>query len=238
MVFVGDYVDGGDKSFQVLNTIMNLEKKYPQQVTVLWGNHDEWLSNWLFSKEQDMDLYACSMGFETVTSFFSNDEIEEITSSISPFIGIQDRMSALDDLFHKKIVQDTRFTELLAWIKVKSEATRYFETKNQIFVHAGVDEELGEYWQLGTPDYLFTEKYPATKGSFYKDIVCGHVHSEEVAGDKDFQGSVYWDGYNHFFIDGNTLKSGSVPILKYTTETSRYSAFNTSKNKWVDFSLY
>ncbi len=25
----------------------------------------------------------------------------------------------------------------------------YFETKSQIFVHAGVDEEAGEYWMWG-----------------------------------------------------------------------------------------
>ncbi|KAF1296616.1 hypothetical protein BAU15_14850 [Enterococcus sp. JM4C] len=234
LVFVGDYVDGGDKSFQVLTTIMNFEKEFPQQVTVLWGNHDEWLSNWLFSEDQGINSYACSVGFKTVSSFFSEAEIEEIIASISQFLRIQDRLVALNDLFRKRIVQDTRFTELLEWIKNKSNAQRYFETENQIFVHAGIDEELGEYWKVGTADYLFTRKFPATTGSFYKDIISGHIYSDTVARDKSYLGSVYWDGYNHFFIDGNTIKSGIVPILKYDIETYNYSSFNISRDTWEE----
>lgn len=235
LVFIGDYVDGGDKSFQVLNTIMDLEKNFPQQITVLWGNHDEWLSNWLFSQNRSMNSYATSLGFKTVSSFFSEDEIEEIIASTSQFLRIQDRLVTLNDIFHERITQGSKFTEILGWIERKSNAKKYFETENQIFVHAGIDEELDEYWKLGTEDSIFIGKYPATKGVFYKDIVSGHIYSEEVARDESYLGSVYWDGYNHFFIDGNTLKSGIVPILKYDIETFHYSSFDTSKDTWEEY---
>ena len=42
-------------------------------------------------------------------------------------------------------------------------------------MHAGVDEEAGEYWVWGTSDYILLGKFPATKGKFYKTIVAGHV---------------------------------------------------------------
>ncbi len=43
-VFVGDYVDSFDKTnidiLNNLNEIINFKKKYPQNVILLWGNHD------------------------------------------------------------------------------------------------------------------------------------------------------------------------------------------------------
>lgn len=97
----------------------------------------------------------------------------------------------------------------------------YYETDDQIFVHAGVDEEAGEYWKVGAEDYYFYSKYPQTYGSFLKDIIAGHVSTFQMCGEN----RVYWDGQSHFFLDGTTEKSGFVPVLKYDTETSQYTSF-------------
>lgn len=42
----------------------------------------------------------------------------------------------------------------------------YYETQNLIFVHAGVDEEAGEWWNIGTDDYTFLNKYPPNERLF------------------------------------------------------------------------
>lgn len=235
LIFIGDYVDVGDKSFQVLNKIMTLEKEYSDQVIVLLGNHDEWFCNWLFYKKDAMDSYIEDVGFKTVSSFFDESELDAMIRETQNFATVKDRLRGMDDLLHKKIMESERFEELLQWLKKKTTEKRYFETEEQIFVHAGIDEEAGEYWKVGTTDDIFTGKFPATKGTFYKDIVSGHINSEIVAKNEDYLGSVYWDGYSHFFIDGNTPKSGVVPVLKYDTTTSIYSSFEYLNNSWKEY---
>jgi serine/threonine protein phosphatase 1 len=91
----------------------------------------------------------------------------------------------------------------------------YYETKDQIFVHAGVDEEAEDLWKIGTGDYFFVGKYPPTIGPFYKDIIAGHTSTGSILGDYEFS-DVLFDGHNHYYIDGGTAKSGEIPILVLT----------------------
>lgn len=234
LIFLGDYVDGGDKSFRVLNEIMNLEKQYPNQVITLLGNHDEWFCNWLFFYEKNEDFYAINMGFETISSFFETSEFETIIHGSQNFANVSQNLMNLNDILHQKMMELEEVKELFHWLKRKVTEKRYFETKNQIFVHAGIDEEDGKNWKYLTTDGTFTGKYPATTGAFYKDIISGHIHSEEVSNEINDLGKVYWDGYNHFFIDGHTLKSRIVPVLQYDTETYRYTSFNAEKHSWEE----
>lgn len=100
----------------------------------------------------------------------------------------------------------------------------HYETNTQVFVHAGIDEEAGEYWKWGAENYSFCSKYPHTIGKFYKDIVAGHIFTSEITRDENYH-KVYWDNKNHFYIDGETEKSKFIPVLKYDTITKRYSSF-------------
>lgn len=98
-----------------------------------------------------------------------------------------------------------------------------YETDSQIFVHAGVDEEAGEWWKWGTPDEFFCMKFPWSTGPFLKDIIAGHVGTHTISGDPNFH-DVYWDGESHYFLDGNTLETHIIPLLKYDVDRRRYSA--------------
>lgn len=111
-----------------------------------------------------------------------------------------------------------RDDEYIAWL---SNLRRYYETEKQIFVHAGIAEEAGEYWEVVTDEMDFTDLYPPTVGEFYKDIVAGHVYTHAIAGDPNFF-DIYYDGASHYYIDGDTLTSGRVPVLMYDTETEKY----------------
>jgi serine/threonine protein phosphatase 1 len=105
--------------------------------------------------------------------------------------------------------------ELMTWLK---KLPYFYETETQIFVHAGVDEEIPEeeldYCTIGTPDYIFTGKYPPSTGHFFKDIIAGHVAASHLAHDKRFSG-IYFDGQSHFYIDGSTTKTKRVLCLVY-----------------------
>lgn len=98
-----------------------------------------------------------------------------------------------------------------------------FETKNQIFVHAGVDEEAGEYWMWGTSDSTLLGKFPATTGRFYKTIIAGHVSTgnRDLADDRNYH-DIYYDGESHYYIDESVYQGGKLLLLAYDEENGKY----------------
>lgn len=116
--------------------------------------------------------------------------------------------------------------DILRWLR-RLRKTPFLETERQVFVHAGVDEEAGEYWRWGSDPAFFCEKYPPSVGAFEVDIVAGHVNvrqAAQLAGvvlDDEFQG-VFWDGESHYYIDGTTERSGVIPILRYDAVRGEY----------------
>lgn len=237
IVFLGDYVDDGNASFSVLQEVMKLEKQYPNQVITLLGNHDEWLIEWLFDSETIYSFPGIDAINETIMSFFDEAEQQTIIDKIKLYSSNNEKLEQLNNLLHETIMNSEKYKETINWLKVKNNKKRYFETDKQIFVHAGVDEEAEEYWKQGTEDYVFTGKYPATKGKFYKDIISGHIYSHEVADNQNYLGFVYWDEANNYFIDGHTTESNIVPVLRYDTETLKYSFLNPLNGDWEGYTF-
>lgn len=116
-------------------------------------------------------------------------------------------------------------TAVIDWLKG---LPFYYETDTQIFVHAGVDEEAEELWKWGSEDYYFCSKYPHTTGKFFKDIIAGHITTSEITGTADYH-NVFWDKQSHFYIDGDTRVSKTIPVLKYDTVSGEYSSFKKIK---------
>ena len=106
-------------------------------------------------------------------------------------------------------------------IYAMSDIHGYYETERQIYVHAAIDEEAGDWWRYGTEEGVFTGKYPPTTGRFPKDVIAGHVGTAGLAGHPDFHG-VYFDGQSHYFLDGTVGVSGHIPILAYDEESGNY----------------
>lgn len=64
--------------------------------------------------------------------------------------------------------EDDRDDEYLSWMEY---LPRYYFEGNTIFCHAGVDEEAGEYWELGTDEHTFTGKYPRRQANFIAAVL-------------------------------------------------------------------
>lgn len=108
----------------------------------------------------------------------------------------------------------------LNWMK---NLPRYCVEGKTIFVHAGIEEDAEDLWQLGTDEYTFTEKYPAQIGKFNYDmkIVAGHVGTAEISGNPQFH-EIYFDGQSHYYIDGTVTISGKIPVIAVDTKTDKY----------------
>ena len=99
----------------------------------------------------------------------------------------------------------------------------YYVEGKVIFVHAGIAEEAGEYWELGTPEHYFTSKYPPSFEEFDcdKKIVAGHTSVAYITGEPDYT-DIYYDGHSHFYIDGDVCATGKFNILVYDTKTDSF----------------
>lgn len=220
IIFLGDFVDGGNDSCKVLYYIKRLYESRAEQATILLGNHEEMFLDWLYSQLDELQWLSQEQSMCTVKSFFTVKEYTDILSKIHSKSFSYDEMSILFKAAMKK-----KHPDLLEWLRTISNQPRYIETDQQIFVHAGILEEADNLWKQGTPIEYFTEKYPAEVGYFYKDIIAGHISSAEIAETQKYLGKVYWDRKSHFYIDGTVEKSGTIPVLKYDTKMKRYSTF-------------
>lgn len=215
LILLGDYIDGGKQSYETLCFIQELSKSYPNQVIALRGNHEEMFLEQLSNK--NYVFYTDS--YNEMQNYLTKDELSNINNKINGSLTMSANITAI----YKEMIAliKLKHKDLLTWLKA---LPYYYTTENQIFVHAGVDEEAGRDWKWGTSDEEFVWKYPPTLGKFYKDIISGHTYTSEIANDKNYH-KVFWDKESHFFIDGETIISKVIPLLKYDTNKQQYSSF-------------
>ena len=208
LILIGDYIDNGLQSFQVISKIIELEKLYSNQIITLLGNHEEWFYDWLILEKPTSSAFT-----ETIKSFFSLEELDYILKA---------NPNNFETGVRDEIKNNIKFIPFINWLKKRYKDKRYYETDAQIYVHAGIDEEAGKLWKELTSPEIFTNKFPITTGVFFKDIISGHVASWEVAKNKTYQGKIYFDSKSHYFIDGDVNHSKTIPVLCYDTITKKY----------------
>ncbi|VIW76946.1 Ser/Thr protein phosphatase family protein [Streptococcus pneumoniae] len=130
LILIGDYIDNGHQSFQVISKIIELEELHPNQIITLLGNHEEWFYDWLILENPTSSSFS-----ETIKSFFSPEELTYILKS---------NVNNFEAGVRNEIKNNIKFNPFINWFKKRYRDKRYYETDTQIFVHAGIDEEAGK----------------------------------------------------------------------------------------------
>lgn len=224
LLLLGDYIDYGPESGQTLRYIRDLQRRHgDDKVIVLRGNHEDMFLDWLDTYTDPRaglpDEYL-TLWNDWLTSELGTDTVRTLLSEEQWAFFRQISRTASEGTLNMEAAQMVLASnrELIRWLRG---LPYYYETDTQIFVHAGVDEEAGEWWALGTEESFFTGKYPPSTGRFYKDIIAGHVGTAMLANNRDFHG-VYHDGQSHYYIDGTVNESGRIPILTYDEASGKY----------------
>lgn len=211
LILLGDFIDRGNKSYECLKLAYDLEQEFgKEKVIVLKGNHEVWFEEFLFLNE-DVWL-AEDKDFLTSGTFLTKEQFKELDV-------LPNRETRI--VYVKKCIKKNH-KDLLSWMR---KLRLFYETATQIFVHAGVDEEISEeeaeWCMIGTPEYVMTGKYPPTVGHFYKDVIAGHVAASFLARDKNFSG-IFFDGESHYYIDGSAAKFRRILCLLYDENQRKY----------------
>ena len=95
LILLGDYIDNGSQSLQVISKIIELEKYYPDQVITLLGNHEEYFVEWLL--EEETAKYSSSA---TINSFISQNKRETIVNSVISDLSFSDEECLNQGLYY------------------------------------------------------------------------------------------------------------------------------------------
>jgi len=168
LVFVGDYLDRGPASAQVIGCLRGLQQNSPAKVVCLRGNHED---AWLRVLDQGWDEFVFPPRngcLATMRSFLGRP---------APTLGDMPNKDEAEGLFAGSFFP----SEVVAWLR----GLPYFhEDENAIYVHAGLPEKEGQFLHpRDVPDpivmlWLRTKRF--FEGYRGKPVVVGHTVTEDL----------------------------------------------------------
>jgi len=177
---LGDYVDGGKFSLQVIDLVRHLVDSHAAKA--IGGNHDEMFLNWLDGNNYRLLLYTSNRngGQQTIRSFchWYTDERDDEKARLF----IKERYS-LEIEFLRRLPD-------------------YYEDDYHVFVHAGINPQLSNWKQTSHKDFRWI------RGKFYhmdasipinRKIVFGHEVTARLHQTDNF---APWFGKQLIAIDG------------------------------------
>jgi serine/threonine protein phosphatase 1 len=152
LVFIGDYIDRGKQSFEVIEYILELKQQY--NCVFLKGNHEEMFMDYMSGI--DNDLYLYNGGDATILSYSDHG------FDISQYTHYTDRE-----------FPETHM-DFIANLKL------YHEDEKYIFVHAGLfPSEIPLEKQSQNMLLWVREPFISSKQSFGKKVIFGHTPFRE-----------------------------------------------------------
>lgn len=118
LVFMGDYIDRGKQSYEVIQTIIDLMANSPAKIIALKGNHEDMMIKGLIVDNRDQEMWQYNWfnngGFDTLDSYTANAH----KHTPSDF-----------EKYKFNTIPDSHVEFLL-------NLDNYYETDNHIFCHA------------------------------------------------------------------------------------------------------
>ena len=166
-IFLGDYIDRGEYSKEVIDYLINLSKKV--KCVFLMGNHEDMWFKYLKGDKSYLDFLLTYGGIETVKSYIDKG----LTYMEAKTIVIQAKKMENAFRIHKK------FFEKLIY---------YYELKDYICVHAGINPEYKNVdLRLHNKEDLLWVREDFINSKFLykgKKIIFGHCSFKEPYIDK------------------------------------------------------
>lgn len=187
LIMVGDYIDRGPASDQVLYWVKEMTEKYPEQFIPLRGNHEKMLMDFLNNPLEKRKLYERNGGNYTLSQLLKVP-IESVIE-----------MDA--------VALAERIKEEFPWLLPLLESTRfYYRFGDHLIVHAGVDLEQEDWRQTALDEFVWIRE-PFHQGENHTglNIIFGHTPIHYLH-DKDEP----WVEDHKWGIDGGRVYGGPL----------------------------
>lgn len=188
LVVLGDLVDRGTDSMQVVQFLMQMSASY--DVKVIGGNHDDFFIQWLDSPEAIPEYLGMNIGgLATLKSFYGKSNIRDL-EKVRQFIL-------------------RNYEAEIAFLKNLPD---FVEGEHFNFVHAGINPDLLD-WRNSDPYYFRRDRkiFLNRPHECPKTFVFGHTNTRRLHGDPDNNG--IWVGERKIGIDGGCVSGGQLNAL-------------------------
>lgn len=162
LIFIGDLIDRGMRSREVVQLAMKLKEDYG--AIIIGGNHESLLLEWLDSPTVHTSFYYMVGGEQTLASFYHQQMVHTL----------------LPEQLAEQMTHD--YAEEIHFLRSLPD---YFEKSHYIFVHAGVNLDITD-WKNSGSQYFRTIREPFHQGlnRTGKTIVFGHTPTRRLHPDK------------------------------------------------------
>jgi len=190
LFLLGDYMDRGPKSKEVLQKVMQLSE-HPN-VHVIGGNHDSIFLNWVDDDDFRLMPYTHERvgGQETLKSFYPS------------FVPHENEKEARDYIQH-------HYQKEIAFLR---QLPYYIEDEDHIYVHAGIDPKQEDWKKTSQKNFrwirqpFYNKPHRHTKTVVFGHTSCHKLHDDE----KNF---FVWFGDKKIGIDGGVKFGGQLNAL-------------------------
>lgn len=191
LVIIGDIINKGPNSLQVVRKLMELKESFPDKVTITRGNHESMFIEWF-----ENNSYKITNEYphkETIKSFAGKKRYEKMTPKESMEYVL------------------TNNKEEFNFIK---SFPLYYETEDLIFIHAGINLDIKDWkkdekymlWEKF--DFIFTEKSP------HKRVFFGHTPTNFIHNDNNNHDIWVSKDSMRIAIDGRVSTGGQLNTVK------------------------
>ena len=155
LVFMGDYIDRGPKSFEVVDHLVGLQARHPG-IVFLKGNHEQMLDDYLSGKDRMTYLY--NGGRQTLDSYLKhakpNAQYPIPPAHLRFFESLALYYETESYIFvhagiRQDIALDQQDPEDMLWIREKFINTKHAFGKRVVFGHTPLQEPLVEHNKIG-----------------------------------------------------------------------------------------
>jgi len=155
LVFIGDYIDRGKHSFEVVQYLIELKNQY-SNIIFLKGNHEEMLEKYLSGFDKLM--YLVNGGQQALDSYMRNSRLTngpqipkehiDFFNSLVPYYQTDDYIFVHAGL-QVKVPLESQHPEDLLWIRSKFIKSDYNFGKQVVFGHTPMPEPLVQPNKIG-----------------------------------------------------------------------------------------
>lgn len=188
LVLLGDLVDRGPQSLDVIRKVMALQETYGEQVIYCTGNHDQMFLHFLASPLIQRVFYFPHGGRETLQSFLSD---------------APDNVKAFNAVEQAHYIQQ-HFKQELAFLQ---RGKLYDIIGHVLLTHAGFESYYADLAYSTEDDFLWIrEHYKQRNKPPYVNIF-GHTPTRQIHGSDDIWVS---EGGKYIAIDGGCVFGGQL----------------------------
>ena len=205
LVILGDMIDRGEQSYEVVQRVMALQREFPDKVTVLKGNHEDMLMYYVDGRMADPTPFFINGGIEMLRSFIKDIDEAEATTNAT--------------------ILKTKFAAEIEFLR---NARYYYQYGQLLITHAGFDSSAEKWAHTANQDFLWIREHYLQPNQTGLINIFGHTPTRYIHNTDDIWISPC---QRYIGIDGGCAYGGQLNALLISEQGEVLSTFTVPSDK-------